>query len=199
MTLSVQFITIAVMVLSGIYLGLIYDTFRRLAIYWERKKFISYLLEISFWMLQACIIFYVLFRANAGEIRVYIFLAGLLGFSAYQALIKTIYLRILEKVINICRKIFRFFERLFSIFLFTPVKWLVQLCVTIVLFLLQAVIKTSLFILKIVFFPVILLGRLLYPLIPENILKFFHKFVGIYSTIKDISQKWLKYMTFRRR
>lgn len=199
MMLSVQFITIAVMVLSGIYLGMIYDTFRRFAIHWERKKFISYMLEVSFWMLQACIIFYILFQANAGELRVYIFLAGLLGFSAYQALIKTIYMRVLEKAINIGRQIFRFFERLFSLFLFTPVKWLFLLCATIVLFLLQTVLRITLFLLKIIFFPVILLGRLLYPLIPKNIIKFLHKFTGVYSTIKDISQKWLKYLTFRRR
>lgn len=187
------------MTLSGIYLGMVHDMFRRFAIHWKRRKLVSYVLEISFWMLQACIIFYVLFQTNGGELRVYIFLAGLLGYSAYQALLKTIYMRVLERAIYIGWQIFQFFERLFFLFLFTPVKWLFLLCATIVLFLLQTTFKIIFFLLKIIFFPLILLGRWFYPLLPKNIIKFLHKFVGVYSTIKHISQKWLKYMTFKRR
>ena len=79
MTLSIQFITMAAMVLSGIYLGVIRDTFQRFAIYWKGRKLLSYLLEIIFWILQTLVVFYVLFLVNAGEIRLYIILACLLG------------------------------------------------------------------------------------------------------------------------
>jgi len=199
MTLSIQFTTMAMMVLSGIYLGLIQDTFRRFAIHWEKKKALSYLIEISFWILQTLIVFYVLFRVNAGELRLYVFLACLLGFSAYQALLKKGYKLVLERVINVGTRILGVFQRVISILLITPLKWVFLLCVTLLLFLFRMVTNVLVFILKLLFFPIRLLGKIIQPLIPEKIIRFFHKFIMFYSTIKHRAKKWLKYMTFRRR
>lgn len=111
MTLSVQFTTMAVMVLSGIYLGLAQDTFRRISVHWKKRPIISYSFEIGFWLLQTLIVFYVLFLVNSGEIRFYIFLACLLGFSFYQALLKTIYRQMLERLISVFRAIYKFLNK----------------------------------------------------------------------------------------
>src|SRR5699024_8882996 len=54
--------------------------------YWKNKWFINYVMEICFWLTQTFLLFYVLFRINGGELRVYVFLACLLGFAMYQAL-----------------------------------------------------------------------------------------------------------------
>lgn len=199
MTLSIQFITMAAMVLSGIYLGFIRDTFQRFAIYWKGKKLLSYLLEIIFWILQALIVFYVLFRVNAGEIRLYIILACLLGFSAYQALMKTIYKRVLERIIFFGTRIFHIFERIIAVLFITPLKWLFIICTAIVMFVLRMIFSVVIYIIKLLFFPFHLLGKAIYPIIPENFFRFSHKFVRFYSTIRNILKKWLKYMTFRRR
>lgn len=199
MTLSIQFITMAAMVVSGVYLGLIQDTFRRFSIYWEKKKVLPYFMEISFWILQTLIIFYVLFRVNAGELRFYVFLACLLGFSAYQALMKKVYLRVLERLIYIGSKIIYFFKRVISVLLITPLRWLILTCAMIILFLFRTILNILLFIVKVLFFPLRLLGKVIQPLIPEKIIKFLHKFSAFYSTIKHTSKKWLKYMTFKRR
>ncbi|MCF3944461.1 spore cortex biosynthesis protein YabQ [Oceanobacillus alkalisoli] len=199
MTLSVQFTTMAVMVLSGIYLGLAQDTFRRFSVHWKNRTVISYLLEIGFWLLQTIIVFYFLFLVNSGEIRLYIFLACLLGFSFYQALLKTVYRNVLEGVISVLRTIFRFIKQVFLIFIVTPLKWIFFLLSGIIVFIINLVVKLLAIILKIILFPFLMIGRILKPLIPENFIKFFHKLHPIYSTIRNILKKGLEYATFKRR
>lgn len=199
MTLSVQFTTMAVMVLSGIYLGLAQDTFRRFSIHWKNRTIISYLLEIGFWLLQTLIVFFFLFLVNSGEIRFYIFLACLLGFSFYQALLKNAYRNVLERVISVLRAILNFFKQIFVILIVTPLKWICLFFFSIILFILNLAVKLLVIIFKIILYPFLLLGRLLKPIIPENFIKFFHKLCPIYSTIRDIIKKGLEYATFKRR
>src|SRR5699024_4293439 len=100
MTLHVQLLTMIFMVLSGLYLGMALETFRRFSPLWRKNKFLVYFLEICFWLVQTLIIFYVLYRVNAGELRLYIFVACLLGFATYQALIASLYKRLLEQVVK---------------------------------------------------------------------------------------------------
>ena len=199
MTLSVQFATMAIMVLSGIYLGIAQDTFRRFSVHWKGKRVTSYFLEISFWLLQTLIIFYCLFLVNAGEIRLYIFLACLLGFSFYQALLNTLYKRLLERVIDIFRAIFQFFKRLFILLIIMPLKWIFLVCSSVIIFLFQIVIKLLGFIFKVILFPFLLIGRMLQPFIPEKFKKLLHKSSSIYSTIRIKLKKGIEYLTFRRR
>lgn len=58
MTLTVQFITMAAMIVSGLYLGMSLDTFRRFSPYFKNNVFLTYSLEISFWLMQAFILFF---------------------------------------------------------------------------------------------------------------------------------------------
>src|SRR5690625_5859173 len=75
MTLNVQFLTMLFMVVSGFYLGIALETFRRFSPLWRHRPVLVYIFEVSFWLIQTFIIFYVLYKVNAGELRVYIFLA----------------------------------------------------------------------------------------------------------------------------
>lgn len=199
MTLSVQFTTLIVMVSSGIYLGIARDTFQRLSIHWKGNAFATYVLEICFWLLQTLIVFYCLFLVNAGELRLYIVLACFLGFSFYQALLKNLYLRVLEKLISVFRAIFRFLKQVVIILVITPLRWLILLCSGVIVFIFRIFMKLIEFILQIVLFPIRLLIRIVKPILPKNLIKFFHKFESIYSTIINTSRKWLKYLTFKRR
>lgn len=199
MTLSVQFTVMAVMTLSGIYLGIALDTFRRFRIYWARKKWTSYFMEISFWLLQTLIVFYCLFLVNQGELRLYIILACLLGFSCYQALLRNIYLRILEWLITVFLAIYNFLKRVVIIFIILPIKWILTLCYRTLLFLFHIVVTLLTVLLKIILFPFLLIGQWLKPLVPKKLIKFYHKFRSIYSTIRNTLVKWFKSLTFKRR
>src|SRR5699024_11891782 len=37
-------------------------------------------LELGFWFIQTAVLFYILFKVNEGELRIYVFLACLLGY-----------------------------------------------------------------------------------------------------------------------
>ncbi|MEC5426068.1 spore cortex biosynthesis protein YabQ [Virgibacillus sp. C22-A2] len=203
MTLSIQFLTMITMVLSGFYLGIIHDTYRRFASYWESKIVFSYLLEICFWLTQTIIIFYVLFRVNGGEIRLYIFAACLLGFAMYQVFAANVYKKLLEFAIGIITKIYRFFERMVQALIISPVKWVIMLLLMIILWIIRFIGSVLLITLKILFTPIIWLLRLTYRLLPKKLQQFLHKIAGFYSTMKNIVIRYKtfigKYMKFKRR
>ncbi|MFC3040973.1 spore cortex biosynthesis protein YabQ [Virgibacillus xinjiangensis] len=199
MTLSVQFITMIAMVLSGFYLGIIQDTFRRFAMYWKDRVLLAYVLEVCFWLAQTGIIFYILFRANGGELRLYIFLACFLGFAAYQALAAAAYKRMLEHIIRIGAAIWRFCKRVFQLLVFTPVKWMFLLLVAAALGAWKLIFAILLFLWKVATAPVFWLFRMIFSLLPESWQKNLHKLAGVYSTMKNIYKKCKEYIIKKRR
>ncbi|WP_306798748.1 spore cortex biosynthesis protein YabQ [Oceanobacillus saliphilus] len=199
MTLSVQFLTLIAMVSSGFYLGIIQETFRRFTPYWKNSKLLTYFLEISFWLTQTAIIFYVLFLVNAGEIRLYVFLACLLGFSIYQVFAKTIYRRILEGIIKVLTAIYRFFRNVIHAVIITPITWIIRLFVRLILLIITLLVTIVFFILRVVFTPFRWIGKGIYYFLPDSFKNFLHKIAGFYSTIKNICYKWVKYLKFKRR
>lgn len=199
MTLNVQFITMLAMVLCGFYLGLILETFRRFQPHWKDNRLLKYVMEISFWMSQVLLLFYVLFRVNAGELRFYVFLALFLGFAAYQALAAPMYKRLLEFAIRIVVACYRFVEQVIQTLIITPIKYIIKLLVTITLFIVQLVITVLLFIGKVIFLPIKWIFYMIYRLLPKRFRNFLHKTAGFYSTMKNICKKGLKYLKFKRR
>lgn len=195
MTLHTQFLTMVSMIVGGIYLGMARDTFRRLSSYWNHRPLLTYFLEISFWVTQTFLLFYVLYRVNAGELRFYIFLACLLGFSMYQVIVATIYQKALERMLTAIATVYRFFKRVIYILVIAPLKWLVY----IVLQFLQSIIKLLLVILKFILLPIKWLLQLVYNLLPEKNKNIIRKMLKVYSIIKDTSIKWVKYILFKER
>ncbi|QKY70901.1 spore cortex biosynthesis protein YabQ [Lentibacillus sp. CBA3610] len=192
MTLDVQFITMISMIAGGFYLGMALDTFRRLSIYWKQRVFLIYFMEISFWLTQTMLLYYVLFLANSGELRFYVFLAVLLGFSMYRALAASAFKRLLEHVIRVIAAISRFLENMFKTVIVTPVKFIIQLLITIGVFTVNLLLSLVRYIFKIVFVPVFWLLRMIFRMLPQSIQKNLHKIAGFYSTIENTCKKWLK-------
>lgn len=199
MTLDVQFMTMITMIICGIYLGIVHETFRRFQPLWKSNRFLLYFMEIAFWLSQVTIIFYVLFLVNAGELRVYVFLALLLGVSAYKVLVASVYKRVLEMIIRFTAAVYHFFERVVHVLVIAPIKFIVQLLVTLVIFVYQLMISVLSFLAKIVFIPLkwIILG--IYHMLPQKIQYFLHKTAGFYSTIKNICKKGWDYLRWKRR
>lgn len=199
MTLNVQFLTMLSMVLGGFYLGIALDTYRRLSLYLKGRKLLPYLMEICFWLTQTTLLFYVLFRVNNGEIRLYVFLACILGFSIYQVIASTLYKRILEWILTIISSIYQFVEKAVQVLIISPIKWVILALLTLLLFIIQSILSVVLFIIKLIFLPIKWILQLLYQLLPKKIKKLFCKFITFYSTIKYTCKKWLKYIKFKRR
>jgi len=199
MTLSTQFITMLAMTSGGFYLGVVLDTFRRFASSWKNRIIFSYVMETSFWLTQVIILFYVLFRVNGGELRLYIFLACLLGFTIYQVLAARLYKKLLETIISMIKAVYRFLERVVHVLIFNPIKWLLMLLISIILALYKVIISVLSFLFRVISAPIKWFLHGFYKLLPERFQIFLHTIAGFYSTMKNICIKVWKYIKFWRR
>ncbi|MFD2045564.1 spore cortex biosynthesis protein YabQ [Ornithinibacillus salinisoli] len=199
MTLSVQFLTMIAMVSGGFYLGIAQETFRRFARHWKDHIILVYFMEISFWLSQTFILYFILFRVNAGELRVYVFVACLLGFAIYQVVAANMYKRILERLIAIITDIYRFMVKVVTVLIIKPIRLLIQGLIVCIIFLLNTLWVICKYILIILITPFKWVLNVIYRLLPKKIHLFFHNLAGFYSKIKNICRKWIKYITFKRR
>lgn len=195
MTLNVQFTAMICMVLSGFYLGVALETFRRFSPHWKHRKFLVFFLEICFWLSQTFLLYYVLYRINAGELRVYVFLACLLGFSIYQVTIKTLYKKILEQIIHVILSLYRFCQKIVYALIIVPIKWILYALYMIAQLIISFLLTIISLILTIIKWPFTIIYRLL----PQKIKKIISKLAGLYSIIKNTSIKWAKYIFLKRR
>ena len=182
MSLATQFYTMLAMISMGSFFGATLDTYNRFLKRGSRKRLIVFINDVLFWLLQGLLIFYILFLVNFGEIRFYIFVALLCGFAAYQALMKTTYLKLLEISIDLIVAIANYISHLFMTIVYSPIKWLVILLITVVFWmgkalyaLVQTILKVLLLMVKILFKPIIWIVQLLWRAIPTSIKKIIEK------------------------
>ncbi|WP_375090830.1 spore cortex biosynthesis protein YabQ [Peribacillus sp. RS7] len=196
MTLTIQFYTLLAMIGMGSGFGAALDTYSRFLKRSERKRWIVFIHDFLFWIIQGLLIFYVLFLVNEGEFRLYLFLALLCGFSAYQALFKGFYQRFLEFLIILVIKLARFITNLVHMLIFLPIKWVIVSLIAIiigmgkfVLALLKWAGKILLFILNVFWRPVKWILTHIWNLLPvfvtKNVGKFYNKGKGILLKIKN--------------
>ncbi|MBC5638416.1 spore cortex biosynthesis protein YabQ [Ornithinibacillus sp. BX22] len=199
MTLSVQFLTMVSMIGGGFYLGMALDTFRRFHKHWKQNVFLVYVMEVSFWLTQMFILYFILFQVNAGELRLYVFAACFLGFAAYQVFAAKLYKRVLESLIILVNKIYQVVRSLVNGLLITPIKYIVKIIIASVLFLFNMIMLVFGFIMKCLFIPIKWVLMKIYQLLPKKFKLFLHHLAGFYSKIQNICRKGLRYITSKRR
>lgn len=203
MTITTQFLTMLTMVGMGSLFGASLDTYNRLFQRQKRKAWLVFINDILFWLLQGLTIFYVLFLVNQGELRFYIFLALLCGFAAYQAIFKSLYLKLLEYVIAICKMIYRFVIKTLNLIIYQPLFWLVSLILSLLLYIgrgLFALVKMLFsfiqWIGRIIFLMIKKILSILWAIFPKGIKKLvkrlYNKVAGFFMRIKKIINKWKK-------
>jgi len=199
MTLSIQFLTMMAMVLSGFYLGIALQTHRRLYVYWRHRIFLTYVLEISFWIIQTLLIFYFLYQVNDGEIGLYVFLAGLLGFAMYQVFAARLYKKCLEHIIAVLRVVFRFCTSVVNLLFVQPIKWIFIILFMCLGWIGKIILYLFLFILKLIFAPINWIFSFIWRIIPSKIKIKITNWAGFFSKIKNRSVDWLKNIWSKRR
>ncbi|MGC4378606.1 spore cortex biosynthesis protein YabQ [Fictibacillus sp. Mic-4] len=196
MTLTIQFQTMLSMVGMGIWLGMAIDTYGRFVHEKRKWNWLHFINDIFFWVLQGLIVFYVLLHVNHAEIRFYIFVALLCGFSAYKALFQNVYKRLLETVISMIITLYRFVAKMVSAFLIRPVKWLIMLIIALLLSVAKVTWKILLFILKLLASPFKWLGLLIWRFIPKqkwyNVKEKWLKKAGILISLKNKVKNWFR-------
>jgi spore cortex biosynthesis protein YabQ len=202
MTLSTQFLTMLSMIGMGSLFGAMLDTYQRFLKRPKRKSIIVFINDLFFWIIQALLIFYTLFQVNNGELRFYIFLALLCGFAAYQSLLKGLYLKFLELVIQLVISVFRFIKKTYLLLIYKPVLWLIQLVISIILLLgrglytlVKFILKVVLFVVKVILIPVQKIILIFWNLLPKalkkNVEKLYNKMAGNFKGIKEYIVKWI--------
>jgi spore cortex biosynthesis protein YabQ len=189
------------MIGMGMLFGVMFDTYQRFLNRPKRNQWIVFFNDLLFWIIQALLIFYILFLVNNGELRFYIFIALLCGFAAYQSLFKGIYLRLLEILISTVIAVYRFLKNTFLMLVYKPVIGLIQLVILIILFLgrglftlVKFVFKVLLFIIKtILFTPLMKIILILWKLLPKslkkNVEKLYNRTAGNFKVIKNFIVK----------
>ena len=207
MTLTTQFYTLLAMIGMGSFYGAALDTYNRFLKRSERKRWIVFIHDVLFWVIQGLLIFYVLFLVNEGEFRFYLFLALLCGFSAYQALFKNLYRSSLELFIKIVINIFKFCVKTFHILIILPIKWvlttiflLLKWIFHMLFSLLKWIIRLFFMILRVILRPFQWIFKIMWNIMPSAVTKivgkFYNKGTGIVSkctnVIKTFINKWRK-------
>ncbi|MBI0581113.1 spore cortex biosynthesis protein YabQ [Neobacillus cucumis] len=202
MTLSTQFLTMLSMIGMGALFGVMFDTYQRFLDRPRRNRFIVFVNDILFWIIQALLIFYILFQVNNGEIRFYIFIALLCGFAGYQGLFKGPYLRLLELLITAVISIYRFLKHSFLMVVYKPIVGLIKLVIFMVIFLgrglytlVKFILKVVWLILKVIVIPVqkilLLIWRLLPKGLKKSVDKLYNRTAGKFKKMKNYIVKWI--------
>ncbi len=95
-----------IFITNGIIIGLLFDSFRILRKAIKTSDFITYIEDALFWILTGLIILYSIFVHNNGEIRLFMFIAILIGLVLYIIFVSKFILKISLSIINIIKKIF---------------------------------------------------------------------------------------------
>ncbi|WP_027410142.1 spore cortex biosynthesis protein YabQ [Anoxybacteroides tepidamans] len=197
MSVNTQLETMFAMIVMGVWLGLALDTYNRFLQRPNRTRFIVFINDILFWLLQGLITFYILLLVNKGELRFHIFLAILCGYAAYQSLFQTIYLKLLEMLIRIFTALYRFFIRTCYYVIVRPIQWLFHLILLLLLFLWKvflSVFKTLFRCITLLLRPFRLLGKWIWEMVPFKwrapVTKFFLWLAGVVQKGTNMFIKW---------
>ena len=105
--INTQVYLFLIFIINGFIIGLLFDFFRILRKAIKTSDFITYIEDALFWILTGFIILYSIFTYNNGEIRLFMFLAILIGILVYILFVSKYILRISLAIINFIKKFFR--------------------------------------------------------------------------------------------
>ncbi|MED4018405.1 spore cortex biosynthesis protein YabQ [Sutcliffiella cohnii] len=210
MSLTIQFYTMAAMIGVGSWLGAAIDTYGRFLQREKRAKWFIFINDVLFWLLQGLITFYVLLLVNEGELRFYILIALLCGYAGYQALLRNIFLRLLETLIQWTINLYLVLEKIFRLIIVRPIQAVVQAIIVLIIAIGKGLynIGKMLVILLwkvtlVLLWPLKAVGLILWKLTPNFVKKyleiFIRKLAGFYEIIKNTTVKVIKYLkNFRK-
>ena len=116
-----------IFLINGLLIGLLFDFFRILRKAIKTADFITYIEDTLFWILTGFIILYSIFTYNNGEIRLFMFLAIILGILVYLAFISKIILSISLGIIDVVKKILGTVFHIIKIPFCFFIKWIKKL------------------------------------------------------------------------
>ena len=105
-------------ILTGISIGILFDIFRILRKSFKTKDIVTYIEDILFWIITGVFLLYSVFNFNDGEIRLYMFIAILIGVLLYMLILSSYIVKINVKIITFVKNLL---QKTFNVF-FKPFK-----------------------------------------------------------------------------
>ena len=96
-----------VFIINGIIIGIFFDLFRILRKSFKTSNFITYIEDFLFWILTGFSILFTLFKFNNGEIRLYMFLAIVIGILIYMIIFSSYIIKVNVSIIIVIKKIIK--------------------------------------------------------------------------------------------
>ena len=106
--ISNQAFLFLVFLLNGVFIGLIFDFFRILRKSFKTTNIITYIQDILFWILTGIIIIFCMYKFSDGEIRFFMLLGIILGFSLYLLMFSSFIIQICVFIIKYIKKIIKY-------------------------------------------------------------------------------------------
>ena len=153
MTLSVQYVTMGMMMASGIAMGVIFDVYRVLTGQLRLIRRLVPLLDLVYWAGVTIFVFRMLKQGNEGQLRFFVFIGLALGTYLYYWLFSGTTRMLVEQLIKAIKWLAQILRRCFEICIVRPVIGLYKLAFLLLCY----AASVAIFLLKIVlqlFYPV---------------------------------------------
>lgn len=190
MTLTTQFVTILSMIGGGIVVGAALDTFERFFHKRNKKSWFEIVYQLGFWLCQAAFLFYLLYLANYGELRIYVFVAIVCGFAMYRSLLQKVYLKLLETSVRIMTSVLGVLKKLGYYFIIWPIRTLVIMISSLLLVVYRIVLKGIFLLFLVIIYPIRLILIGFWRLLPKNAKNYLRYLAGFWDKIKNTINQW---------
>ena len=201
MSLSIQWLTLGTMLMSGVGMGIIFDGYRVVSSEFKFPRWSLSLLDLLYWIASAMIVFRMLYVSNNGEVRAYVFVGLAIGVVVYYWLFSKATTKITLWLINAVKWCIQVIANVFHFIVIKPILviWAILLYIMklgskitigigkLVLQLLRPFIKLTLWILSPITKP---LGRWLNPYWEKSNIS--TKLAKMWNFVKQKSQSWLR-------
>ncbi|CAM4517296.1 spore cortex biosynthesis protein YabQ [Paenibacillus endophyticus] len=134
MTLSMQWLTMAVMLLSGLGMGTVFDGYRVVTNELRFPRWWLPVLDVIYWIAAGLIVFRVLYASNNGEVRAYVFIGLAIGIVIYYFLLSRFVIAIVKWMIGAVRKLIGFILKCLEILVVKPILLLYKVLMVIFAF-----------------------------------------------------------------
>ncbi|MGC5326808.1 spore cortex biosynthesis protein YabQ [Brevibacillus sp. SYSU BS000544] len=189
MSISVQLQTVVSMALCGCLMGVGFDTYQYFRDKARFPVWLTFILDLFFWMASIGVIFYVLVEVNQGIVRFPIFISVLVGAWLYFLLGSKTYIQFLIAVIKFCRWLYSTILLIIDILLVRPFMFIYRLIYMIVAFILSVMLTIGGYLWRVILWissPFATWGQRLGKSISSQI-------KGFWKQTKNwISNKWIK-------
>lgn len=115
-----QWMTVAVMLLSGLGMGVVFDGYRVVSNELRFPRWWLPVLDIMYWMAAAVVVFRMLYASNNGEVRAYVFLGLAIGVILYYWLLSKPVIATVKWLIGAVRSLIAFIVKFIRIVILKP-------------------------------------------------------------------------------